>query len=126
VAAQAGRSEAYVSKRMRVFEDAGLREAVERQRLSVSVAEELLAMPVDERPALVAQAIAGGWDRRRVREAVRGQLEPAPEPPGVVISNEEVTLIIDSNQPVRPVWFHPSTNRPDASNFCTRPVVSEA
>ena len=81
VAAQAGRSEAYVSKRIRVFEDACLREAVEREQLSVSVAEELLALPAEERPTLVAQAVAGGWDGRRVREAVRARVEPAPEPP---------------------------------------------
>jgi ParB family chromosome partitioning protein len=81
VAAQAGRSEAYVSKRIRVFEDACLREAVERDQLSVSVAEEFLALPAQERPVLVAQAIAGGWDGRRAREAVRSHLEPAPQPP---------------------------------------------
>src|SRR5919108_4959305 len=81
VAAQAGRSEAYVSKRIRVFEDACLREAVERDQLSVSVAEEFLALPAQERPALVAQAIAGGWDGRRAREVVRGHLEPEPPTP---------------------------------------------
>src|SRR5918911_2699393 len=56
VAAQAGRSEAYVSKRIRVFEDACLREAVEREQLSVSVAEEFLALAAEEPPALGAQA----------------------------------------------------------------------
>jgi ParB/RepB/Spo0J family partition protein len=83
VAAQAGRSVAYVSKRIRVFEDACLREAIERKELNVSIAEELLALPVDERPALVAQAIAGDWDGRRVREVVRARLEPAPDWPSV-------------------------------------------
>src|SRR5918912_3561855 len=80
VAAQAGRSEAYVSKRIRVFEDAALRDAVEREQLSVSVVEEFLALPVEERPALVAQAVEESWDGRRAREAVRARLEPPPEP----------------------------------------------
>jgi ParB/RepB/Spo0J family partition protein len=77
VAAQSGRSEAYVSKRIRLFEDACLRQAVEQEQLSVSVAEEFLALPADERPALVAAAIEGGWDGRRARDAVRAHLEPA-------------------------------------------------
>jgi ParB/RepB/Spo0J family partition protein len=54
VAAQAGRSDAYVSKRMRVFEDASLGEAVERDQLSVSVVEECLALPAADERALSA------------------------------------------------------------------------
>jgi ParB/RepB/Spo0J family partition protein len=79
VAAQAGRSEAYVSKRIRVFEDPALREAVEGELLSVSVVEEFLALPAEERPAMVAQAAAEQWDGRRARESVRARLEPPPE-----------------------------------------------
>lgn len=78
VAAEAGRSEAYVSKRIRVFEDPCLRDAVEREQLSVSVAEEFLALRAEDRPALVAQAVEGSWDGRRAREAVRLQLAPPP------------------------------------------------
>jgi ParB/RepB/Spo0J family partition protein len=74
VAAQAGRSEAYVSKRVRVFEDPVLRTAVEANQLPVSVAEEFLGMPAAERPAWVARAIAGSWEGWRVREALRGAL----------------------------------------------------
>ena len=77
VAAQAGRSEAYVSKRIRVFEDACLRHAVERDQVSVSVAEEFLGLRAEDRPALIAAAIEGSWDGRRAREAVRAHLEPA-------------------------------------------------
>jgi ParB/RepB/Spo0J family partition protein len=71
VAAQAGRSEAYVSKRVRVFEDATLRAAVEGNQMPVSVAEEFLALGATERPGWVARAIAGGWEGWRVREAIR-------------------------------------------------------
>jgi ParB/RepB/Spo0J family partition protein len=71
VAAQAGRSEAYVSKRVRVFEDPILRHAVEQNQLPVSVAEEFLGMPAEQRPAWVARAIAGAWEGWRVREAIR-------------------------------------------------------
>ncbi len=81
VAAQAGRSEAYVSKRVRVFEDPVLRKAVEESQLPVSVAEEFLGMPAPERPAWVARAIAGNWEGWRVREALRNAL-PGVEGPG--------------------------------------------
>jgi hypothetical protein len=83
VAAQAGRSEAYVSKRVRVFEDPLLRQAVEQNQLPVSVAEEFLGMPSDQRPAWVARAIAGAWEGWRVREAIRAAMLPAVEGPSV-------------------------------------------
>jgi ParB family transcriptional regulator, chromosome partitioning protein len=79
VAAQVGRSEAYVSKRVRVFEDPVLRQAVERRQLPVSVAEEFLGIPASTRPALVQRAIEGGWEGWRVREAIRSLSMPAPE-----------------------------------------------
>jgi ParB/RepB/Spo0J family partition protein len=85
VAAQAGRSEAYVSKRVRVFEDPVLRRAVELNQLPVSVAEEFLGIPPAERPVWVARAIEHGWEGWRVREAIRAalpvlddQTEPMP------------------------------------------------
>src|SRR5262252_5890006 len=85
VAAQAGRSEAYVSKRVRVFEDPVLREAVEHRQLPVSVAEEFLGLPASERPAWVKRAIDGGWEGWRVREAIRAAAQPvfteAPQKP---------------------------------------------
>jgi ParB/RepB/Spo0J family partition protein len=85
VAAQAGRSEAYVSKRVRVFEDPVLRRAVEHNQLPVSVAEEFLGLPASERPAWVKRAIDGGWEGWRVREAIRAAAQPvlteAPQEP---------------------------------------------
>ena len=74
VGAQAGRSEAYVSKRIRVFEDPVLRDAVERQTISVSLAEEFLTVPLEERPGLLQQAIDEQWDVVRVRQAVHAPL----------------------------------------------------
>ncbi|HET6318943.1 MAG TPA: ParB/RepB/Spo0J family partition protein [Chloroflexota bacterium] len=71
VAAQAGRSEAYVSKRVRVFEDPVLRRAVEGNQLPVSVAEEFLGLPLEKRSAWVQRAVEGGWEGRRVRDAIR-------------------------------------------------------
>jgi ParB/RepB/Spo0J family partition protein len=85
VAAQAGRSEAYVSKRIRVFEDPVLRQAVEHNQLPVSVAEEFLGLPASERPAWVKRAIDSGWEGWRVREAIRAAAQPdsmeAPQKP---------------------------------------------
>jgi ParB family chromosome partitioning protein len=71
VAAQAGRSEAYVSKRIRVFEDPTLRSAIERGDLAVSLAEEFLTLPSTQRADLVRQAIAERWDVLQVRQAIR-------------------------------------------------------
>jgi ParB/RepB/Spo0J family partition protein len=78
VAAQAGRSEAYVSKRVRVFEDPVLRQAVVQHQLPVSVAEEFLALPRAARSAWVARAIERGWEGWRVRSAIRSLTAPSP------------------------------------------------
>jgi ParB/RepB/Spo0J family partition protein len=78
VAAQVGRSEAYVSKRVRVFEDPTLRKAVEHHELPVSVAEEFLGVPPPARPPLVSRAVEGRWEGWRVRDAIKSMSEPAP------------------------------------------------
>jgi hypothetical protein len=65
VAAQARRSEAYVSKRIRVFEDSRLRTAVERDQLAVSMAEEFLTVAPGDRATLVAR------HRRALRHGAR-------------------------------------------------------
>jgi len=77
VARQAGRSDAYVSKRIRVFEDATLRTAVERDQIPVSVIEELLTAPGPARAGLLKRLIGGGWDRARLRDEVRSAIEEA-------------------------------------------------
>jgi ParB/RepB/Spo0J family partition protein len=84
VGAQAGRSEAYVSKRIRVFEDPVLRDAIERQEISVSLAEEFLTVPIEDRPGLLQQAIEERWDVVRVRQAVRAPLLELELPPSRV------------------------------------------
>ncbi|MDQ6673757.1 MAG: ParB/RepB/Spo0J family partition protein [Chloroflexota bacterium] len=80
VAAAIKRSQAYVSKRLRVFEDPLLAPAILANQLSVSAAEELLAIGEDRRYELLSQAIEQGWDRQRVRSATHDQ--PAPQSPG--------------------------------------------
>lgn len=69
VAAAVQRSQAFVSKRLRVFEDAALAPAVLADKLSVSAAEELLGVAGRRRYELVAQAIEEKWDRAQVRKA---------------------------------------------------------
>jgi ParB family chromosome partitioning protein len=68
------RSQAYVSKRIRVFDDPLLRPVVLESRLSVSAAEELLAVNAEAREKILDQALANGWDQARVRAAVRAEL----------------------------------------------------
>ena len=72
VAAAIKRSQAYVSKRLRVFEDPLLAPAVLARQLSVSAAEELLALGEQARYEVLTQAIEQHWDRQQVRTAARG------------------------------------------------------
>ena len=68
------RSHAYVSRRLRVFEDEALAPLVLREQspLPVSTAEELLGIhDLDRRRALAEQAANEQWERPRVRKAVR-------------------------------------------------------
>jgi ParB family transcriptional regulator, chromosome partitioning protein len=86
VAAAIKRSQAYVSKRLRVFEDPLLAPAVLANQLSVSAAEELLAVNENIRYELLDRAIAQGWDRQQVRAATRGRLVTrarGTRPPGL-------------------------------------------
>ena len=62
VAAAIGRSQPYVSRRLRVYEDRVLRGLVLSQRMPVSVAEELLGSDPSERAAMARRAIAEQWD----------------------------------------------------------------
>ena len=70
------RSLGYVSKRVRLFEDPLLREAVSQRSMPVSTAEELLAAPPDRRPALIRQALAERWDQVRAREVLHALEQP--------------------------------------------------
>ena len=65
------RSVAYVSKRVRLFEDPQLREAVAEKGLPVSTAEVLLAVDANERGPIIARALAERWDQLGAREALR-------------------------------------------------------
>jgi len=71
VATAIERSQAFVSKRLRVFEDPTIGPAVLSDKLSVSAAEELLSVPPEQRGDLVRQAVRGKWDMVRVRQAAR-------------------------------------------------------
>jgi ParB/RepB/Spo0J family partition protein len=67
-----GKSEMYVSRRLRVLDDAVLRDAVLGGRLSVTTAEELLAVDAARRGPLVDRAIAETWSPNDARQAVQG------------------------------------------------------
>jgi ParB/RepB/Spo0J family partition protein len=71
VAAVAGRSIAYVSKRVRMFEDPALRAALTAGQISPAVAEELLALDEVQRPEMLELAIKAGWSSKQLREAVQ-------------------------------------------------------
>jgi ParB family chromosome partitioning protein len=71
VAAAIQRSQAYVSKRLRVFEDQMLGPAVVAGDLAVSAAEELLTVPERYRYEVAARAIESEWDVPRIRDFVR-------------------------------------------------------
>jgi hypothetical protein len=65
------RSAAFISKRLRVFEDDVLAPLVLRGSLAVSVAEEVLPLPAAERSQLAVRAAEEGWDRPTMRAAIR-------------------------------------------------------
>jgi ParB family transcriptional regulator, chromosome partitioning protein len=71
VAAAIQRSQAYVSKRLRVFEDQMLGPAVVAGDLTVSAAEELLTVPERYRYEVAARAIEHEWDVPKIRDFVR-------------------------------------------------------
>jgi ParB/RepB/Spo0J family partition protein len=71
VAAAVKRSQAYVSKRLRVFEDPIIAPAVLANKLTVSTAEELLGVTEQHRYELLQLAVEQHWDRALVRAAVR-------------------------------------------------------
>jgi ParB/RepB/Spo0J family partition protein len=76
LASLSGRSVAYISKRIRLFEDPRLREAIRHRHIAASQAEELLGLPEDTRAVLVERSIAEGWTHDRMREAARSLLDP--------------------------------------------------
>src|SRR5579871_796177 len=71
VADSVKRSVAYVSKRVRVFDDPLLRAAIAERGLPVSIGEELLAAPVDVRQTMIERALSERWDQVRTRAVVR-------------------------------------------------------
>jgi ParB family chromosome partitioning protein len=64
------RSVGYVSKRVRVFEDPLLRDAIVERGLPISTAEELLASDPEQRSVWIERAITLHWDQAQVREAL--------------------------------------------------------
>jgi ParB family chromosome partitioning protein len=72
VAAAIHRSQPYVSRRLRVYEDKILRTLVLDNRLPVSIAEELLAADSEKRPELAKRALREHWDQKRARAEARG------------------------------------------------------
>jgi ParB/RepB/Spo0J family partition protein len=72
VASAIQRSQAYVSRRLRVYEDPSLRAVVVRGQVPLSVAEELLAAGPERRPDLAKRAAREQWDQKRARAEARG------------------------------------------------------
>jgi hypothetical protein len=64
------RSQAYVSKRLRVFDDVVLAPYVLSDQLPVSIAEELLPLPAARKAELARRAADEGWVRLQVRAAL--------------------------------------------------------
>ena len=79
VAEAVKRSPGYVSKRVRLFENPDLREAVLHRGLPVSTAELLLGVAAKYRSALVERAVAEQWDQMRVRDELQSAQSPLTE-----------------------------------------------
>lgn len=86
VAEAVKRSPSYVSRRLRVFEDAVLAPLVLEGQISLSVAEELLPLDSVRKQGLAAAAAEAGWDRQQLRAALKqGALRGATTRPGGVL-----------------------------------------
>ena len=72
VAAAVSRSQSYVSRRLRVFEDPVVGPLVVQDQLKVSAAEELLPLADARKRRLAKQAVQQQWDRAQVRLAIKG------------------------------------------------------
>src|SRR5262249_26081756 len=68
----------YISKRVRVFEDPDLRDAVVQHGLPVSTVELALGAPPAQRTLLIKRAIAEKWDQMRLRDELQ-RLQDHPE-----------------------------------------------
>jgi ParB/RepB/Spo0J family partition protein len=75
VAAAIHRDPAYVSRRLRVFDDPVLAGPVLSNDLAVTTAQELLRVDPDQRAAMVDQALAGAWNAHETRRAVKERCE---------------------------------------------------
>jgi ParB family transcriptional regulator, chromosome partitioning protein len=74
------RSPAYVSKRLRVFEDGVLAPLVLQNRITISAAEELLTVAPERRKALAHRAADERWDHATVRASVKSRRNRATDP----------------------------------------------
>jgi ParB family chromosome partitioning protein len=105
------RSMAYVSKRVRVFEDAVLRQAIVERGLPVSTAEELLAAEQADRPALVELAVAERWDQPRARYALRA-MEEARQNQSEGLTDTDSQAAIEAELVAKVMHETPPTARP--------------
>ena len=121
VAAALKRSVAFVSKRVRVFEDPVLREAVVAGRLNVSTAEELLAARPEHRAPLVASAIEQRWDHATAREAMKRHDPAAPTSIAIRPSEQDSPAAIGPSERNAPAVM-PLTPNFRAENSSSRPA----
>jgi ParB family chromosome partitioning protein len=101
VAAAVHRSPAYVSKRLRVFDDPLLGPLVLRQRLTVSAAEELLVLGPADRQRLAEQALREAWDHARIREAVHARFESKRRQPSIRVLSQQLRRALLAKMPTR-------------------------
>jgi len=112
VAVLAGRSVAYVSKRVRMFEDQSLRTALAAGRITPAQAEELLSVAEDRRPEMLELAVSAGWSSKQIRDAVhtyasRTEACLRVRPPQTTMATPTVTMWRWDWTPIR------ATNTPD-------------
>jgi ParB family transcriptional regulator, chromosome partitioning protein len=102
VAEAIARSPAYVSKRLRVFEDAVLAPLVLQNRITISAAEELLTVSAERRRLLATRAADERWDHARVRAAVKNRRDAARQDKrrsGVVRSARTLRSVLRDIEP---------------------------
>jgi len=93
------KSETFVSRRLRVFEDPILAPYVLQESIPVAIAQELLALGPLRKANLAAEVVRRGWGRPEVRRAIAGGAASARRPRGLTALLRRLRVAMDGMQP---------------------------
>lgn len=93
------KSETFVSRRLRVFEDPVLAPYVLTDRIPVALAQELLALGPVRKQNLAEQVVEHGWGRPEIRRAITSGVPSARRPRGLTAQLRRLRVAMDRMMP---------------------------